>query len=128
MDPISLIVAALAAGASTALKDTASQAIKDAYGGLKSLLERRLGDQPLAGELVEKHEEAPDVWEAPLRDQLAKAGVATDAEAIRSAQDLLARVDPDGAAKGKYNVSISGGKGIVVGDHARVEMTFEDGD
>ena len=47
---------------------------------------------------------------------------------IRSAQGLLALVDPDGARSGKYNVSISGGKGIVVGDHAKVQMTFEDDD
>ena len=34
MDPVSLIVTALTAGAAVALKDTASQAVKDAYDGL----------------------------------------------------------------------------------------------
>ena len=47
---------------------------------------------------------------------------------MRSAQELLALVDPVGAQRGKYNVTVSGGKGVVVGDHAHVEMTFEDGD
>jgi hypothetical protein len=128
MDPVSLIVAALAAGASAALKDTAAQAVKDAYGGLKSLLKRKVADKPLAQEVIEKHEEAPEIWEKPLQDELGKAGLADDEEVVRAAQRLLALVDPAGAQAGKYNVTIAGGKGIVVGDHARVEMTFENGD
>ena len=39
MDPVSLIVTALATGAAAALKDTAGEAVKDAYSGLKSLLD-----------------------------------------------------------------------------------------
>lgn len=38
MDPVSAIVGALVAGATAAASDTASQAIKDAYQGLKTLL------------------------------------------------------------------------------------------
>jgi len=128
MDPVSLIVAALAAGASAALKDTAGQAVRDAYGGLKALLRRKLGNAPLAQQVIDKHAEAPEVWEKPLQEELASADVADDEEVIRAAQELLAQVDPDGARSGKYNVTISGGKGIVVGDHAKVEMTFDDGD
>lgn len=128
MDPVSLIVAALAAGASAALKDTAGEAVKDAYGALKTLLRRKLGNAPLAQQVIDKHAEAPEVWEKPLQQELATAQVADDEEVIRAAQELLARDDPDGARSGKYNVTITGGRGIVVGDHARVEMTIEDGD
>jgi hypothetical protein len=128
MDPVSLIVAALATGASAALKDTAGQAVKDAYGGLKSLLKRKVADEPLAPEVIDKHAAEPEVWEKPLQAELARSGAADDEEIVRSAQQLLALVDPVGAQAGKYDVTISGGKGIVVGDHARVEMTFENGD
>ena len=128
MDPVSLIVAALAAGASAALKDTAGQAVRDAYGGFKALLKRKLGDAPLTEQVIEKHAEAPEVWEKPLQEELAAANVAEDEDVIRAAQELLARVDPEGARGGKYNVTITGGKGIVVGDTATVEMTFDDGD
>ena len=55
MDPVSLIVAALAAGASAALKDTATEAIKDAYNGLKSLLKRKLGNEPAAQVAIDEH-------------------------------------------------------------------------
>jgi hypothetical protein len=131
VDPVSLIVAALAAGASAALKETAGQAVKDAYGGLKSLLRRKLADEPAARSAIEKHDEAPEApeaWERPVREELTRTGLGDDEEVVRQAQELLALVDPEGARAGKYNVTISGGKGIVVGDHAQVTMTFDDGD
>lgn len=126
MDPISLIVAALAAGASAALKDTAGQATKDAYGALKSLLKRKLADKPPVEEAIEEHERAPDAWKEPLRERLGVTGVGEDEEVIRKAQELLALVDPTGARAGKYDVTITGSKGIVVGDNAEVTMTFNE--
>jgi hypothetical protein len=128
MDPLSLVMSALAAGASAALKDTAGQAVTEAYAGLKELLKRKLGDRPLAGEVIEKHEEAPEVWDKPVEKELGESGVAEDEEVLRAAQQVLVAADPEGAQAGKYNVSISGGKGIVVGDRAKVTMTFENGD
>ena len=41
MDPITLVVTAVALGASAGLHDAAAQAIKDAYAELKALLVRR---------------------------------------------------------------------------------------
>jgi hypothetical protein len=108
MEPISLILSALAVGASTGFTETAGQAVKDAYTGLKALLRRKLGG------------------ERPTEQRLTEAGVDNDEEIIRAAQRVLALVDPDGARAGKYNVAISGGRGIVVGDHAQVTMTFGD--
>jgi hypothetical protein len=46
MDPITLIVAALAAGAALVLKDTASSAARDAYAGLKALVRKRPASRP----------------------------------------------------------------------------------
>jgi hypothetical protein len=121
VDPISMIVAALAAGAATAVSDAAGQAVKDAYAGLKALLLRRSASK----EVIDGHADAPDVWDAPLRQQLDRAGVGEDEQIVQAAQRLLAIADPEGSKAGKYNVHISGGKGIVVGDHADVTMTFE---
>ena len=41
MDPVTLILTALAAGAALGVKDTASAAVKDAYEGLKALVKKR---------------------------------------------------------------------------------------
>ena len=49
MDPVSLIVAALAAGASEGAKTTVSEAVKDAYAGLKKLVQARLAGR-ISGE------------------------------------------------------------------------------
>jgi hypothetical protein len=126
LDPVTLIVAALAAGAASGLKDTAGQAVKDAYGALKSLVKGRLGEASVSDSVVERHEEAPEVYKRSLETELAKAGVTDDEEVVRAAQRLLALVDPVGAQAGKYEVTISGSKGTVVGDHAHVTMTFND--
>ena len=40
MDPITLIVTALAAGAALGVQDTASAMVKDAYAGLKALVKK----------------------------------------------------------------------------------------
>src|SRR5438309_747986 len=42
MEPISALVAIIAAGASSALSETAAQAVKDAYNGVKAVLAHRL--------------------------------------------------------------------------------------
>ena len=60
MDPITAaVVAAVAAGASAGLSDTAAQAIKDAYAALKRLIAGRIG--PHAVEAIESR---PD-WVEP---------------------------------------------------------------
>jgi hypothetical protein len=41
MDPVTLIVSALIAGAASAAQDTASNVVKDAYTSLKTLLQNR---------------------------------------------------------------------------------------
>jgi hypothetical protein len=126
MDPVSLIIAAITAGAAAALKDTAGAAIKDAYSGLRLLIKRRLGGGPAADAEVESVERQPRSDASSLKAQLEAAGAAGDAELLRAARALLEQVDPEGARGGKYNVTVTGGKGVVVGDQATVTMNFGD--
>jgi hypothetical protein len=128
MDPISLIIAALAAGAIAGVKDTAGQAVKDAYAGLKALIRRRFSGNPEAEAALGQAERQPESDQAPLAQHLQAAGAADDEELIRAAQAVLKQADPAGAGTGKYDVRITGGKGIVVGDSATVTMNFNDGD
>jgi hypothetical protein len=48
MDPVSLVVAALAAGAAAGLKDMAGEAVRDSFTALKVLVRRRVQGDPAA--------------------------------------------------------------------------------
>jgi hypothetical protein len=125
MDPITVIVTALATGAAAAAKETASEVIKDAYHGLKALIQRKFADKPEAESILAKHAEKPAVWEAPLKEALAEVAADRDAAILTAAQQLMALIDPQQAATGKYTVHIAGNvQGVVQGDHAQVTMSF----
>jgi hypothetical protein len=126
MDPISLILAALAAGATAAVKDTAGEAVKDAYAGLRALVRRRFGGDGKAEAALDAAEQQPEADPVALRAQLQVAGADRDDEILRLARELLEQLDPQGARAGKYRVDVSGGKGVVVGDNATVTMNFDE--
>ena len=73
MDPVTLIVTALAAGAASALTDEASAAVKDAYARLKALVNKRFATRPKAELVLAEHQAAPQTWEAPLAAELSAA-------------------------------------------------------
>jgi hypothetical protein len=115
MDPVTVIVDALAAGAAAGAKDSASSAVVDAYTGLKALARKRLGRQP-DGELVlARHEQAPDTWQAPLALELAAAAAGQDDELITAAKTLLSLMGEPGAMTGNQVVDARGAYGVQVG-------------
>ena len=125
MDPLALILAALTAGATTAVKDTASTAVKDAYNGLKALIQRKLADKPSAELALVEHEKKPDIWKAPLEESFKEAGIDLDVEVVAAARKLMTLVQPQQAAMGKYNVQITGNvQGYAQGDYQNVTMNF----
>ena len=75
MDPVTLIVTALAAGAVLGLKDVTSAAVKDAYAGLKALVKKRFAGRPKGELVLAEHETAPQTWDEPLAAELAAAGL-----------------------------------------------------
>ncbi len=126
MDPISLIVQALVVGVSTALKDTAGSAVKDAYAGLVSLVRRRLGRAGAPD--VDEMEQNPAADTTALATKLQASDAGLDLELVRAAAVLMQHVDPGGARAGRYTVTVTGGKGVVVGNEGTVTMNFNDGD
>jgi hypothetical protein len=124
MDPITLIVTALAAGAAIGMRDTASSAVKDAYTGLKALVRKRLGGRP-DGELVlDRHEQAPETWRAPLIAELDQAGAGNDSALVTAAEALMRLVDEAGARAGKYTVDVRGATGVQIGDRNTQHNVF----
>jgi hypothetical protein len=125
VDPaITMVFQALAAGAAAAAKDTATQVVKDAYAQLKELVRQRFAGKPTAEDALTQFEEDPDTWEKPLGKMLAEAGAGGDQELTQLAQRLLQVALTDQRARGKYNVQISDGKGILIGDHGHQENRF----
>jgi len=92
MDPISMIIAALGAGALAATKDTAGTAVKDAYQGLKTLIKKKLEGDVLGQAMVDAKPEEIKQAEGLLKDKITKAGADKDAEIIQAAQELLNQV------------------------------------
>jgi hypothetical protein len=116
MEPISLILAALLAGATTGVGEAAGSAVKDAYVGLRDAVKRKLADRPAAGSAVEEYTADPDNWEPALTAYLKQAGADRDEALLSLAQAVMARADPAGASSGKYSVNLTGAQGVQVGD------------
>ena len=124
MDPITLIVTALVAGAALGAQDTVSAMVKDAYAGLKALVRKRLGGGPGAELVLARHEQAPETWQAPLMAELAKAGADGDRDLIAAAQALLDLLGEAEGRTGKYTVDVRGAQGVQIGDHNRQDNVF----
>jgi hypothetical protein len=116
MDPVTLILAALAAGAASGAKDTAAEAIRDAYGALKRLVHRKLQGDAAQELVLEKHEEDPEVWKEPLKKALTDSGADQDKAILEQAQALLEQIPPESDAA-KFVNNIYGGQviGLVQG-------------
>jgi hypothetical protein len=86
MDPVSMIVTALALGAAAGLKATAAAAVHDGYEGLKGLLQRRFAQID-----VKPLEQRPEsqAKRDSLAEDLTACGADKDVELLRSAQALL---------------------------------------
>jgi hypothetical protein len=86
MDPITIIVAALAAGAAAGLKPTAAQVIKDAYAGIKTLIQRKYATVDLTP--LENKPESEKKRDSVAED-LNDVGAANDLELLDQAKALL---------------------------------------
>lgn len=127
MDPVTLIVTALAGGAASALQDGASAAVKDAYARVKALLKTRFAGRPDGELALARHEAAPQTWEPLLACELSAAGADRDADLVAAAQALMSLLDQAGSRSGKYVVSVRDAQGVQVGDHNTQTNTFGPG-
>ncbi|MEV6361120.1 hypothetical protein [Nocardia asteroides] len=88
MDPVTLVVAAVAAGAAAGVTDVATRMVTDGYQGLKNLLTGRHG--VIEAEIVSIERDPLE----PLRRELlareiARSGVSEDPEVCAAARELL---------------------------------------
>ncbi|GCA88565.1 hypothetical protein [Microcystis aeruginosa] len=100
MEPIALILTALAAGATAAAKDTAGTAVKDAYNGLKHLLKKKFEGDPLAQAVVDAKPEDIDKAEELLKTKITEFGVERDTEILRAAKTLIDTLNSESVIQG----------------------------
>lgn len=96
VDFLTAAVTAIAIGASAALKETASQAVKDAYGAVKKLISERSSID------LRKLEDSPDsrLQHAKLREDLEAAGFRRDEQLLVKIDQLTRAIEmtqPDAA-------------------------------
>ena len=116
MDPVSLILSAMASGLAQGTTESATDAVTDAYLSLKDHLSRRFKGKRAAEIALAEHAEDPQTWQAPLAKALAETGASTDQTVIEAAQRLMALLDPAGTAAGEYNIDLRGAQGVQIGD------------
>lgn len=124
MDPVSLIVAALAAGALAGARNTATEAVKEAYEALKGLVRHRLSGRASGEVALAQHEAKPEQWAGALEAELMEADASSDVLAVQAAQRLMALLDTAGSQAGKYLIDVRGAQGLQVGDGNTQTNTF----
>jgi len=112
MAGVDLIVAALAAGATAGVTDTASALVRDSYAGLKDLLRGRFGrERPEPEAALEADETEPGVWRSRIGEALVESGAAEDRQVLQAAEGLLALADPERARS--FNIKVDTNYGAV---------------
>jgi hypothetical protein len=118
MEEITLILTALAGGATAgtldALKDDVKDKAKAAYAKLHGLVSHRFRGNPSAEIVLSEYEADPETYAVPLVKKLTQVGV--DDELVATARALMELIDQAGAKSGKYNVTVRDSKGVQIGD------------
>lgn len=129
MEPVSMIVTALIAGAAAGGQETVTQGIKDAYAGLRKALSRRFSERPpgrtalaeverVASKSGTSSEGGP--WRTVLEGEIVQAGAQDDRDVLTAAARLIELLD----ASGMTRVDLRGAQGVQVGDHNTQTNTF----
>lgn len=109
MDPVTLILTALAAGATATAAETASAPVKDAHAGLKAQLRTRLAGREKGERALARYATAPQAWEGRLTAELAAVDAGRDEGVVTAAQAVMSVADAPGWRAGKYTIEVHGG-------------------
>ena len=106
MDTLTLVITALTTGSDVSTRNTASESLKEAYAGLKGLIQQKLAGKAAAEIALAQHEAKPDIWRAPLEEELREARIFQDENIIQAAQWIMILAQPQQAMHGKFDVQI----------------------
>lgn len=120
IDPVTLIVSALTAGATAALQETAGTAVKDAYQGLAGLVRKKFGgDEKAKASLADPRKIKSR--KKVLEKSIIQKGLGQDKDILKQAKKLQKLLSASGFTqnsivnlKGNVNGFVNENKGSVV--------------
>lgn len=116
MEPVSLILNALASGAVKGIADSTTDTVKDTYSRLRQAISERFAGVKTAEVALAKYADDPETWKAPIAKALIESGAVADPAIIEASQQLMALLDEAGTLTGKYKVDARRALGLQVGD------------
>lgn len=120
-DPIALLVSVLAAGAAVAGKEVVSQAVKDAYNGLKALIVSKYESKPNVGASLQILEAKPDSADIQgvVEKALQEAGADRDEEIRTKVDELRTKLEQENLLpKIVYKGKVEGSGALAQGERA----------
>ncbi|WP_328393692.1 hypothetical protein [Nocardia sp. NBC_00416] len=122
MDPLTVIITALIAGAAAGGQDAVSAAVRDTYSVLRNRLTR--GSDPGAVAVIETNETAPGSSIDELEDMLRRARAAEDRELRSDAEALLSQLPTGRVDDARSRIDLRHAQGVQIGDHGVQHNSF----
>ncbi|MEU8185053.1 hypothetical protein AB0B85_01650 [Micromonospora sp. NPDC049044] len=124
MEPVTMVVAAMAAGVSAGLTETTSGAIVDAYRYLRDALRHRSETQNWDPDALSAYEADPQANEQRLIRLVEATDSGQDDVVLAAAARVLRLAEPGGTVTGKYVVDLRGAQGVIAGDRGIQHNNF----
>ncbi|MFC9437469.1 hypothetical protein [Nocardia sp. NPDC057030] len=124
MDPLTIIVTALVAGAAAGGKDAASSAVKDLYLAISSRIAERAGRDAETVPALARNESVPGGNIPALEALIRRNELAPDQQLNQAARRLLAEVDGATLAHVRNQLDLAHAQGVQVGDGNTQTNTF----
>lgn len=129
VEPVTIVVTALVAGAAAEISKTASAAVRDAYKALCSAVRSRLaagcGGRGADTEVLDAYLQDPVGQQSRLVDALTAVGAGQDRDLLEAAERVVALTRPDSKRMiSKYTVDLREARGVIVGDEATQTNMF----
>lgn len=124
MEPIEVILAALATGAITGVTNVAGTAVKDAYKELVSLVTKKFGSNKEAKSHLDNYLKDSETWEKPVKKAIQESKIDKDDQVIALARELLKLIKSKQEAS-ENHIEINGNvQGLIQENKGRVTMNF----
>lgn len=122
MDPLTVIITALIAGAAAGGTEAASMAVRDAYTALRDRLSGGADSGTIT--VIEANEAAPGSNIGELEETLSRHRSMEDRELQAAAQTLLSRLPSDRVDHARSRIDLRHARGVQIGDHSTQHNTF----